>query len=433
MKKPENENKRKVASREVTVGIDLSDKTSTVCVLDSKSGKVVARQTIATNAIDYDRLFEKYSGQTVGIETSINDQWIIEIAQKHGINLNIGDPVKLQPFLSAYSVNKSDRKDADGIAELLRTSVKLFSPIVKRDTRYVELGRLVAAREFFMRSSRAGIIKIRTLSKAYGIRYNVRVSSEFGAYVRSFLKTSKAPASLVSIITPITRLVDSSYRKELTIANRLRRYITTKFPVECANLKTIPGVGDKTICVFIAYTGDINRFKSNRTVAAYFGLTPTSCQSGRKDLHFGITKHGNVAVRTALVNSARCILANDADTALRRFGQKIIGPSVDSHSYGRALVSVARKLAVSMASILRHPEPYRGVFSYDNDTERRKMISDIKSALKRNDYSIKETAKDLGVSRAYLVYRLKIYDLYSLVREGRPKTVGKRRSHANHS
>lgn len=391
-----------------TLGIDWADKTSKVCVVDEK-GIVKERHTIATSEEGFRNLFKRFKGAKAGIETSIFDEMVSNVAEECGVELFIADANKIRPFLASFHANKSDRKDADGIAELLRTSVKLFCPLVKRDTRYVRMGRLIQAREYFLKVMLSTTVKIRNISKAYGYRYDFLAGAEFGKKVRAFMR--HAPRELSFIVTPITRLYDTAHAKELMMERRIYNVIRKDFAKEYRLLMTIPGVGWKTVSSFIAYLGDVNRFKDNRAVAAYFGLTPKVKQSGEKDKHFGITKRGNPIVRTHLVTAAKLIMCGKADTSLRRFGNRIRGEARTGLQTGRAICATARKLAVVMASMLRNGKEFSEIYGHDYEESRNQEREVMLRALEENKWVVTDAAKSLEVSRAVFRYRMKIYGI----------------------
>jgi transposase len=73
----------------------------------------------------------------------------------------------------------------------------------------------------------------------------------------------------------------------------------------CKRLMQISGIGPLTATALIAHVGDAKQFKNGRQMAAYFGITPREHSSGGKRRLLGITKRGNVRLRTLLVLAAR--------------------------------------------------------------------------------------------------------------------------------
>ena len=111
-------------------------------------------------------------------------------------------------------------------------------------------------------------------------------------------------------------------------------------------LKTVPGVGTLTASTFVLKIADPGRFLKSRAVGAFLGLRPRQQQSGGQNPQLGITKAGDVYLRKLLVQSTHCLLGTyGQDTALKQWGLKLCQRG-GSNAKKRAVVAVARKLAV---------------------------------------------------------------------------------------
>ncbi|BCO08266.1 hypothetical protein GF1_06420 [Desulfolithobacter dissulfuricans] len=108
----------------------------------------------------------------------------------------------------------------------------------------------------------------------------------------------------------------------------------------------IKGVGALTALAFILVLEDPSRFDKSSQVGSFLGLTPRRDQSGETDKQLRITKAGNPYLRRLLVGAAQYILGPfGEDCNLRRFGQRISDRG-GKNGKRRAVVAVARKLAV---------------------------------------------------------------------------------------
>jgi len=115
---------------------------------------------------------------------------------------------------------------------------------------------------------------------------------------------------------------------------------------EVSRLRSVPGVGTLTALTYVLTLADPSRFRHSRDVGSYLGLRPRQQQSGGKDPQLGITKAGDRYLRTLLVQSAHCVLRKYApDTALQRWGLGLCERG-GKNAKKRAIVAVARKLAV---------------------------------------------------------------------------------------
>ena len=119
------------------------------------------------------------------------------------------------------------------------------------------------------------------------------------------------------------------------------------------------GVGTLTALSYVLTLEDPQRFSKSRTVGAYLGLVPGTDQSGEQDPQKRISREGDEMLRTLLVGSAHYILGPFAqDSDLRRHGQKIAQRG-GGNAKKRAVVAVARKLAVLLHHLWISAEVYK--------------------------------------------------------------------------
>jgi transposase len=131
----------------------------------------------------------------------------------------------------------------------------------------------------------------------------------------------------------------------------------TKYPETQALLK-IQGVGHITALTFVLTLGNKERFGRSRDVGCYLGLRPRRSQSGERDPHLGITKAGNTYLRSLLIECANHILRpHGRDSALRQWGLHLAARG-GKQAKNKAVVAVARKLAVLLHRIWTTQEPY---------------------------------------------------------------------------
>ena len=113
-----------------------------------------------------------------------------------------------------------------------------------------------------------------------------------------------------------------------------------------------------TALTFVLTLGDKQRFQRSRDVGCYLGLRPRRSQSGDSDPQLGITKAGNGYLRQLLVECANHVIGpHGKDSTLRRWGLSL-GARGGSHARRRAVVAVARKLAVLLHRIWITQEVY---------------------------------------------------------------------------
>lgn len=138
---------------------------------------------------------------------------------------------------------------------------------------------------------------------------------------------------------------------------RIETLAAKQYP-ETEILRQVSGVGPVTALSFVLTVEDPRRFRSSRSLGAYVGLQPRRSQSGNEDPELRITKAGDDDLRRLLVGSAHYILGPfGPDTDLRRWGLALAARG-RKNAKKRAIVAVARKLAVLMHRLWMTAEVY---------------------------------------------------------------------------
>lgn len=119
------------------------------------------------------------------------------------------------------------------------------------------------------------------------------------------------------------------------------------------NLKTIPGVADKTIAAVLSECGDITRFQNVTKFIGYLGLFPTENSSGNSTKTGRLSKRGSSLVKHALyMSSVSCLIHNS------QLKQLYDTKRSQGKSKQEAIVTVSRKLATIIYAIFRYNTPY---------------------------------------------------------------------------
>jgi transposase len=330
-----------------TVGIDLGDRRSHVCVLHDDG--VIEEATVATTPEATREFFGSRPRCRVVMEAGTHSPWKSRMLSKMGFDVIVADPRRLR--LLTESNRKCDRLDALTLARLGRAGVDLLHRVHHRSEQTQLDLNVLRARDVVVRSRTKLINHVRSEVKAAGGRI-VGVSPEgFGA--RSL---ERVPAALHPALAPLIEEIAS-------LTALIRRYdrqvekLCEKYPAT-ALLRQIPGVGPVTALAFVLTIEDPKRFGRSRVVAAYLGLVPRRDQSGSSDRQLPITKAGDRTVRRLLVGSAQYLLGPfGPDTALRRFGQALAQRG-GRNAKKRAVVAVARKLSVLLHRLWVSGENY---------------------------------------------------------------------------
>lgn len=254
--------------------------------------------------------------------------------------------------LITASSNKNDRLDAETLARLGRMDPKLLFPIHQRkETAQADLS-MIRARAVLVAGRTQLINAARGLSKSFG----ERLKKWDARYVNEELAQG-LPAGLKAAIEPLLQQVSGVSQQIQEYDEAIEKMAQERYP-EVKLLTAVHGVGTLIALTFILTLEDPQRFWRSRDVGPYLGMRPRRRQSSQSDPELGISKEGDPYLRKMLVQGAHVILGRrGADSDLRRFGQKL----ADRGGKGakkKALVAVARKLAVLLHHLWATGEVY---------------------------------------------------------------------------
>jgi len=332
-----------------TMGVDLGDRISRTCVLDA-DGVVVSEGRVATTPSEIERYFARLPRLRVAMEAGTHSPWVSRLVAKCGHEAIVGNPRRMRSI--SASLQKSDRVDAEQIARLARSDLKFLSPITHRSQEaQIDLAR-IHARDALVRTRTLLIQHVRCTLKSCGV-----LVSKFSSDAFPKRMAPQIPPDLQPALTPALEIVAELNTRIRQFDHDLEQLADERYPVTHA-MREIAGVGALTATAFVLGVADASRFKKSREVGAYFGLTPRRKQSGASDPQMRITKAGNSLVRRLLVGAGHYILGPfGPDCDLRRVGVKIAARGGKS-AKKRAVIAVARKLAVLLHRLWVSAKPY---------------------------------------------------------------------------
>jgi transposase len=211
---------------------------------------------------------------------------------------------------------------------------------------------LIRARDLLVRLRTAAVNAVRGLTKSCG--YRMPASS-----TRCFAKRSLAvmPLGLAQALGPVLVQIAEMIAKIKQYDRQIQQVGQTEYPETQALLK-VHGVGHITALTYVLTLGSKEPFQQSRDVGCYLGLRPRRSQSGDRDPQLGITKAGNVYLRSLLIECANHILRpHGRDSSLRQWGLRLASRG-GKQARNKAVVAVARKLAVLLHRIWTTQEPY---------------------------------------------------------------------------
>lgn len=284
------------------------------------------------------------------MEAGTHSIWISEQLQELGYEVIVANVRELRAI--SHSNRKSDHADAEKLARFARLDPKILRPIAHRTVEQQEALTLIRARDLMVRLRTAAVNAVRGLAKPCG--YRLPASS-----TRCFAKRSLAvmPPTLAQALGPVLEQIAEMTIKIKQYELQIKKVTETEYPETQALLK-VYGVGQITALTYVLTLGSKQRFQRSRDVGCYLGLRPRRSQSGDRDPQLGITKAGNVYLRSLLIECANHILRPQGkDSSLRRWGLHLSARG-GKQARNRAVVAVARKLAVLLHRIWTTQEPY---------------------------------------------------------------------------
>lgn len=287
----------------------------------------------------------------MGLETGPLAVWLWNELHERGLPIVCLDARHAHAALKVRP-NKTDRNDAEGLAQLVRTG--WFKQVTIKSRSGYEVRALLAGRELLVRTRVKIESEIRGLLRTFGVLFGksaggfarrvdeiVAGGIDASPLIRDVIVAlAKARAALVEQIKELDRQVSAAAKASSTA----RLFMTA------------PGVGPITALSVETPFDDASRFKRSSSAGAYLGLTPRRYESGEVSWNGRISKHGNKATRKHLYEAATTLLTRSiAFSALKVWGLKL----ARKVAFKKARVAVARKLAVILHAMWKTNTPFR--------------------------------------------------------------------------
>lgn len=319
------------------MGIDLGDRFSNYAVIDER-GKIIEEGRVPTRRESMGQLLGSGAPIRVVMETGTHSPWVSRMATATGHEAIVANARKVK--LISANKNKRDRVDARYLARLGRADVELLHPVRHRSEQTQQHRAWLLARQAAVAARTKLINHMRGIVKSLGERLPACSADAFAKKAPASMPAALGPV-LLPLVPLIESLTETIHQYDKAIAALSRRH----YPV-VERLEQVTGVGPLTALAYVLTIEDPHRFRRSRTVGAYLGLVPGTHESGEQVPQMHITKEGDVMLRCLLINAAQYILGRyGPDCDLRRHGLRIAqrGGKIAKK---RAVVAVARKLAV---------------------------------------------------------------------------------------
>jgi transposase len=355
MKGNSNVNQQRMAepTSESTIGLDLGDRWSRYCVIDSR-GSVVKEDRVRTSPEALEETFRMVLPSKIVIEAGAHSPWVSRLLERLGHRVIVANPRKVR--LIYQSDRKNDRLDAQMLAKLGRVDVSLLAPVQHRSLEVQNDLMAIRGRDALV-SARVQLINaVRGLVKSMGGRLPASTTAAFAGKMASLIPSPLKPA-LAPLLKSIQHLSEQIRRCDRQVEELARK----KYP-QTKLLQQVKGVGPLISLAYVLTLENPARFQKSQMVGSYLGLQPKQSQSGDSSPQLGITKSGNGFLRRMLVQAAQYILGPLApDSRLRRWGLELCRRG-GKNSKKRAVIAVARKLAVLLHKLWVTSEVYEPLY-----------------------------------------------------------------------
>ena len=317
-------------------GLDVSLEETAICIVD-EVGKI-ERELRASS--DPAALIDAFAAldlpiERIGLEACSLASWLHQGMARAGLPVLCIETRAAKAAMGAMP-NKSDRNDARGLAQIIRTgwyrAVHVKSPPCR------SARALLGARRMVLNKQRDIENEVRAVLREAGLKLGTPGRKMFAPRAREL---ASADAGITDIVEPLLAILATMAIELARLTKRVLDAVRVE-PV-CRRLMTVPGVGPLTALTFRATVDQPERFRRSRDVGAHFGLTPRRYQSGETDIQGRISRCGDELARTALYEAAHTLLTRCTKwSTLKAWGMRI----AQRRGLAKARVAVARKLAV---------------------------------------------------------------------------------------
>jgi transposase len=334
---------------QLTIGLDLGDRTSHYCILN-EAGEVILEHELPTTPKGIEEVFSRIPRSRIALETGTHSPWVSRKLTQLGHDVIVAHARNVR--LIGESSRKDDQLDARTLARLARIDPGLLGPVRHRSAKAQIHLTVIRARAALVSTRTALVNAARGLTKSYGERLRKCGTEQMNREIAKGLSQE-----LRDVLDPLLGEIESLTERIAEYDRRIEQIAKEIYP-QVAVLKQVKGVGPLIALTYVLTLDDPHRFRRSRDVGCFVGLRPGRRNSGMSEPQLHISKEGDRYLRTLLVQGAHYILGPfGQDSDLRRWGLKL-GERGGKNAKKRAVVAVARKLAVLLHKLWVSGEVY---------------------------------------------------------------------------
>lgn len=333
----------------LTIGLDLGDRFSHYCILN-ESGEVIGEHNLPTTPKGIGEVFCRLPRSRIALETGTHSPWVSRQLARLGHEVIVAHARNVR--LIGDSSRKDDQFDARTLARLARIDPGLLGPVQHRSAKAQIHLTVIRARAGLVSARTALVNSARGLTKSYGERLRKCGTQKMNREMAQGLSQELRDA-----LDPLFGEIESLNERIAEYDRRIEQIAKEVYP-RVALLKQVKGVGTLIALTYVLTLDDPQRFRRSRDAGCFVGLRPGRRNSGMSQPQLHISKEGDVYLRTMLVQGAHYILGPfGEDSDLRRWGLKLAERG-GKNAKKRAIVAVARKLAVLLHKLWVSGEVY---------------------------------------------------------------------------
>ena len=321
-------------------GLDVSVKDTSVCIVDD-TGKIVKEVKVASEPAALLKVLgnPSYRFKRIGLEAGPLSQWLFSALAEAELPVICVETRHMRAVLKAQ-INKTDRNDARGIAQMIR--VGLYRPVYVKTLRSQKLRMLLTHRKLLQSKAIAIENDLRGTLRNFGLKVGMVGTVKFEGRIKELVENIPDLAALVEPLLVIRRAL----REQIGVLHR-RLLAVVRDDDVCRRLMTIPGVGPVVALTYRTTVDVPARFRRSKSVGAVFGLTCAKYQSGEVDWDGRISRCGDEMMRTMLYEAAQAMMRSKKWSWLKAWAVQI----ARRRGMKKAIVALARRLAVIMHRI----------------------------------------------------------------------------------
>jgi transposase len=323
-------------------GIDVSLEASSVCVVDA-AGRIVREAKVASEPETLIAWFRELGLELarIGLEAGPLSQWLYAGLAEAGFTVELLETRHVRAAFQIMPV-KTDRKDARGIAQLMRLG--WFRSVHCKSLPAQETRAVLTARRLLQAKLHDVEMSIRGVLRGFGLKVGRTTPKFFEKRVRELA----AGHSTLELVTQALLTARATLAAEFAGLDRKVRSMA-RTDDKARLLMSTPGVGAIVALTYRAAVDDPARFRSSKSAGAHFGLTPKKYQSGETDITGRISKIGDKEARCVLYEAAHVMLTRPIKGSKLKTWALAVAKRAGMR---KAKVALARRLAVVLHRML---------------------------------------------------------------------------------